>query len=89
MWQGPFFARLLFLNDKAYISFTGAYPKQNRYAGGQDPESQAGRQTVRRLWWMAFGVETEVYGKRGRIRIGFVDLSSIGNHWLPDFCLVR
>src|SRR6218665_2631190 len=33
---------------------------------GQDPESQAGRQTVSRLWWMVFGVETgrEVRGRR-------------------------
>ena len=39
---------------------------------GQNPESQAGRQTIRRLWWMVFGVETgwEVRG-RGRARIGF------------------
>ena len=38
---------------------------------GQGPESQAGRQTVRWLWWMVLGVETgrEVWGRR--IRIGF------------------
>ena len=33
---------------------------------GKYPESQAGRQTVRGLWWMTFGVETgeECMGKR-------------------------
>src|SRR6218665_587147 len=32
---------------------------------GPDPESQTGRQTVRWLWWMVFGVEMEwAVGKR-------------------------
>ena len=35
---------------------------------------QAGRQTVRRLWWMVFGVETgREGGGRGQIKIGFVE----------------
>src|SRR6218665_507511 len=34
---------------------------------------ESGRQTVRRLWWMVFGVETGRYvGRRGQIRKGFV-----------------
>ena len=31
---------------------------QNRLTRSQDPDSQAGRQTVRLLWWMVFRVET-------------------------------
>ena len=35
---------------------------------------ESGRQTVRRLWWMVFGVETwREVGGRGQIRIGFVE----------------
>jgi len=34
--------------------FTGAYPKS--IGNGSDPESPAaGRQRIRRLWWMVFG----------------------------------
>src|SRR6218665_868184 len=36
----------------------GRLTKTKLIGSGQDPESQAGRQTVRRLWWMVFGVET-------------------------------
>src|SRR6218665_2753601 len=39
--------------------------KTKSLGSGQDPESQAGRQTVRRLWCMVFGVETGMEG-RGR-----------------------
>src|SRR6218665_1207277 len=40
--------------------------KTKSIGSGQDPESQAGRQTVRRLWGMVLGVETgrEVWGWR-------------------------
>src|SRR6218665_538035 len=40
--------------------------KTKSIGSGQYPESQAGRQTVRRLWWMVLGVETgrEVCGRR-------------------------
>ena len=39
---------------------------------GQGPESQAGRQRVRRLWWMVFGIETgREVGWKEWIRIGF------------------
>ena len=35
---------------------------------------ESSRQTVRRLWWMVFGVETErEVGRSGQIRIGFVE----------------
>jgi len=31
--------------------------KTKPIGSGSDPESQAGTQTVKRLWWMVFGVE--------------------------------
>jgi len=35
---------------------------------------ESGRQTVRWLWWMVFGVERwREVGKRGQIRMGFVE----------------
>ena len=36
---------------------------------------ESDRQIVRRLWWMVFGGETGTtdIGRRGQIRIGFVD----------------
>ena len=45
---------------------------QNKIDRQRSRSSQAGRQTVRRLWWMVLGVETgrEVW-KRRCIRIGF------------------
>ena len=36
----------------------GRLTKTKSIGSGQDQESQAGRQTVRRLWWMVLGVET-------------------------------
>jgi len=48
--------------------------KEKSIGSGSDPESQAGRHTVRRLWWMVFGVETgREVGRREWIRIGFVE----------------
>src|SRR6218665_1580213 len=34
--------------------FAGAYPKQNRVRS-----RESGRQAIKRLWWMVFGVETK------------------------------
>src|SRR6218665_712399 len=63
--------------------------KTKSIGSGSDPESQAGRQSVRRLWWMVFGVETwREVGGRGQIRIGFVEeLWRDSKGW--GFCLVR
>ena len=49
-------------------------PIQNKIDRQRVKSRESGRQTVRRLWWMVFGVETgrEVVG-RGQIRIGFVE----------------
>ena len=47
--------------------------KSREIGSVSNPENQAGRQSVRRLWWMALGVETgREVGRRGQIRIGFV-----------------
>ena len=39
--------------------FTGAYPKLTCKLDSQQVRSkESGRQTIRQLWWMVFGVET-------------------------------
>jgi len=47
---------------------------QNKIDRQRSKSRESGRQTVRRLWWMVFGVETEreVWGRRW-IRIGFAE----------------
>ena len=47
---------------------------QNKIDRQRVRSRELGRQTVRRLWWMVFGVETgREVGGRGQIRIGFVE----------------
>ena len=47
---------------------------QNKIDRQRFRSRESGRQTVRRLWWMVFGVKTgSEVGRRGQIRIGFVE----------------
>jgi len=48
--------------------------KTKSIGSGSDSESQSGRQTVRRLWWIAFRVKMgREVRRRGWIRKGFVE----------------
>ena len=47
---------------------------QNKIDRQRVTSRESGRQTVRRLWWMVLGVKTgREVGRRGQIRIGFVE----------------
>ena len=47
---------------------------QNKIDRQRVSSIESGMQTVRRLWWMVFGVDTgREVGGRGHIRIGFVE----------------
>ena len=59
--------------------------KTKSIGSGRDPDRESDRQTVRRLWWMVFGVETrrEVWGWRW-IRIGFAKEQCLSPNTIQD-----